>query len=44
MGYSILFVLLAHLLVMSYEEPALKRTFGKEYEDYCRQVRRWLPL
>ena len=33
---SILFVLL-------YEEPALRRKFGAEYEDYCRRVPRWLP-
>lgn len=37
------FLLLMHLLVMFYEEPALRRTFGEDYEMYCRQVRRWWP-
>ncbi len=37
------FLLLSHLLVVFYEEPALRRSFGEEYENYCRQVRRWLP-
>src|SRR5216683_2563310 len=25
------------------EEPALKQKFGAEYEEYCRQVPRWIP-
>ena len=43
MGYSCLFLLAAHLFVVCYEEPTLRRTFGQEYEAYCRQVRRWWP-
>ncbi len=31
------------LLVMGYEEPALRRMFGGDYENYCRHVRRWIP-
>jgi protein-S-isoprenylcysteine O-methyltransferase Ste14 len=31
------------LFVLLYEEPALRRRFGAEYEDYCRRVPRWLP-
>ena len=31
------------LFVLLYEEPALRRKFGAEYEAYCRQVPRWLP-
>jgi len=31
------------LFVLLYEEPALQRKFGAEYEDYCRCVPRWLP-
>lgn len=31
------------LFVLLYEEPALQRKFGAEYEDYCRRVPRWLP-
>jgi protein-S-isoprenylcysteine O-methyltransferase Ste14 len=25
------------------EEPELRRAFGPAYDDYCREVRRWLP-
>jgi protein-S-isoprenylcysteine O-methyltransferase Ste14 len=32
-----------NLFVLFYEEPALRRKFGAEYEDYCRRVPRWLP-
>jgi len=32
-----------HLWVMGYEEPALRRKFGSEYERYCGNVRRWIP-
>jgi protein-S-isoprenylcysteine O-methyltransferase Ste14 len=31
------------LFVLLYEEPALRRKFGAEYEEYCRRVPRWLP-
>lgn len=37
------FLLVCHTFVRVYEEPHLRRVFGPEYEDYCRQVRRWLP-
>ena len=29
--------------VILYEEPALNRKFGKEYEDFCARVPRWIP-
>jgi len=29
--------------VVLYEEPALLAKFGKEYEDYCVRVGRWIP-
>lgn len=44
LGYAGLFLLTTHLFVVLYEEPALRRTFGQEYEAYCRQVRRWWPI
>lgn len=31
------------LFVLLYEEPMLRRTFGAEYEEYCRRVPRWIP-
>ncbi len=37
------FLVLTHLVVVLYEEPTLRRTFGEDYETYCRQVRRWWP-
>lgn len=42
-GYTALFLLITHLFVVWYEEPALRRTFGSEYQDYCARVRRWRP-
>jgi protein-S-isoprenylcysteine O-methyltransferase Ste14 len=41
--YAGLFLLASHVFVVWYEEPTLRRTFGQEYEAYCRQVRRWWP-
>ena len=41
--YTGLFLLVTHLFVILYEEPTLRRTFGEQYEAYCRTVRRWLP-
>ena len=32
-----------NLFVMFYEEPHLRKIFGFDYENYCRNVRRWLP-
>ncbi len=43
LGYTGIFFLATHLLVMWYEEPALRRTFGQEYEAYCGRVKRWWP-
>jgi protein-S-isoprenylcysteine O-methyltransferase Ste14 len=43
LAYAGLFFLVTHLFVLWYEEPTLQRTFGQEYEAYCRQVRRWWP-
>jgi protein-S-isoprenylcysteine O-methyltransferase Ste14 len=43
LGYAALFFLATHVFVVLYEEPTLRRTFGQEYEAYCRQVGRWWP-
>jgi len=31
------------LFVLLYEEPTLRRTFGREYETFCANVPRWIP-
>lgn len=36
-------ILGVHLFVVLYEEPTLRKKFGTKYEEYCRNVRRWLP-
>jgi protein-S-isoprenylcysteine O-methyltransferase Ste14 len=41
--YAGLFLLAAHIFVVAYEEPTLRRTFGQEYDAYCARVRRWWP-
>ena len=42
-GLAFLFLLLMHLLVLLYEEPALTRQFGDPYRRYKASVYRWLP-
>jgi protein-S-isoprenylcysteine O-methyltransferase Ste14 len=41
--YTALFLLISHLFVVLYEEPALRQTFERDYESYCRRVGRWWP-
>ena len=41
--FAVAFLAAAHLFVVLYEEPTLRRTFGEQYETYCRRVHRWLP-
>jgi protein-S-isoprenylcysteine O-methyltransferase Ste14 len=31
------------LFVKFYEEPTLRKMFGANYEEYCRNVPRWIP-
>jgi protein-S-isoprenylcysteine O-methyltransferase Ste14 len=35
--------LLFHLLVVLYEEAALRSKFGPDYDEYCRRTPRWIP-
>jgi protein-S-isoprenylcysteine O-methyltransferase Ste14 len=32
-----------HLFVLFYEEPTLRKKFGADYDEYCRNVNRWWP-
>lgn len=41
--YAVLVAIVFHLFVTLYEEPALRRSFGAEYEQYVAAVPRWLP-
>ncbi|MBW2641992.1 MAG: isoprenylcysteine carboxylmethyltransferase family protein, partial [Deltaproteobacteria bacterium] len=41
--YSLFLVAAAHIFVVFYEEPTLRRKFGESYEKYLRSVPRWLP-
>ena len=43
LAYAVFPLLMAHLWVVTYEEPTLRRTFGAEYQTYCAHVPRWIP-
>ena len=42
-GYLGLLFLASHLFIVFHEEPALGRSFGQEYREYCEAVGRWVP-
>ena len=41
LAYAVLYWAWLTLYLVLAEEPALRRTLGNEYTDYCRQVPRW---
>lgn len=41
--YTIAWFIVVNLMVLFYEEPALRRRFGESYQRYFRSVHRWLP-
>jgi protein-S-isoprenylcysteine O-methyltransferase Ste14 len=41
--YVVCFTCAVHIFVVAYEENTLRRQFGAMYEDYKRNVPRWLP-
>ena len=41
--YCAALLVFSHGMVVFYEERKLRKTFGRDYEAYCRSVRRWLP-
>jgi protein-S-isoprenylcysteine O-methyltransferase Ste14 len=41
--YAIVVFLAFHAFVVYYEEPTLKRNFGAAYENYLKEVPRWIP-
>jgi protein-S-isoprenylcysteine O-methyltransferase Ste14 len=43
LAYAALAFIGVHSFVVLYEEPALKRKFGASYEEYIKNVPRWVP-
>lgn len=41
--YAFIVFIAFHTFVAYYEEPTLKKKFGKTYEDYLHTVPRWIP-
>jgi protein-S-isoprenylcysteine O-methyltransferase Ste14 len=41
--YMVCMLTVAHLFVIFYEEPTLRRHFGEEYDHYRATVPRWIP-
>jgi|SRR5215469_4499244 len=41
--YAAIMLTIAHVFVVFYEEPTLRRQFGESYEEYRRTVPRWIP-
>lgn len=41
--FSLAFIGLAYLFIVFYEEPALEREFGADYQKYKMIAGRWLP-
>jgi len=42
--YCLLLFLIYHSFIVFYEEPHLRKKFGKYYEEYCKNVPRWIRL
>jgi protein-S-isoprenylcysteine O-methyltransferase Ste14 len=40
---GLVFVAMAHIFVLVYEEPTLEQKFGESYLSYKKSVNRWLP-
>jgi len=43
LAYAAVVALLFHLFVLLHEEPTLSRKMGAAYEQYCKDVPRWIP-
>jgi protein-S-isoprenylcysteine O-methyltransferase Ste14 len=41
--YTALWFIAVNLVVVLFEEPALRRRFGTSYNVYCQTVHRWIP-
>jgi len=43
LAWAVVVLLAFHVFVVTYEEPTLTRFFGEDYDDYRRDVGRWIP-
>lgn len=41
--YWVIWFVCVNLFVMGYEEPTLRRRFGRSYDEYTEHVGRWVP-
>jgi protein-S-isoprenylcysteine O-methyltransferase Ste14 len=41
--WTLIFFIVNNVWFLLYEEPDLKKKFGKDYEEYKRNVPRWIP-
>jgi protein-S-isoprenylcysteine O-methyltransferase Ste14 len=41
--YLLAISIVVNLFVLYYEEPTLRKKFGRAYERYCKEVPRWIP-
>ena len=41
--YGVAVWVVFHLLVLIYEEPTLRRSYGHDYQEFCERVPRWIP-
>jgi protein-S-isoprenylcysteine O-methyltransferase Ste14 len=44
LAYAAAFAAVTAAFVKLYEEPALRRRYGAQYEDYCAAVPGWIPF
>jgi protein-S-isoprenylcysteine O-methyltransferase Ste14 len=41
--YAAIVAVIFHVFVLIQEEPTLRRKMGPTYEQYCKDVWRWIP-
>ncbi len=42
--YALAVFVCFNVFVLAYEEPTLRRMFGRPYDEYCRRVPRWIGV
>ena len=41
--YALIFLVIVHINILFYEERYLQFRFGESYDEYRKNVRRWIP-